>query len=139
MPRGGQNSLALQRDIWLTTCLAWDADSCWEWPWQKRNGYGQLAKQQAHRVLYERLREPIPTGMQLDHLCRNRACVNPWHLEIVTQRENCRRAALAVHATCKNGHPLNDTDERGYRRCRPCTLERKRRMDRHLRAIGRKK
>lgn len=49
----------------------------------------------AHRVVYEALVGPIPDGLQLDHVCRNRACVNPAHLEPVTALENTRRSALA--------------------------------------------
>src|SRR5580698_2584776 len=70
-------------------------ESCWNWKGGKTNGYGcfQIAKVnfRAHRLAYELLRGPIPTGLHLDHLCRNRSCVNPDHLEPVTQRENTLR------------------------------------------------
>ena len=60
---------------------------CWIWPGALRDdGYGP------HRLVWERLRGPVPAGMQLDHLCEQHDCVNPDHLEPVTQLENLRRA-----------------------------------------------
>lgn len=81
-----------------------------------------------HRFVWELLVGPIPSGMHIDHLCRNRACVNPAHLEVVTAAVNVRRSPVAVAAInarkthCSRGHSLDDayTDGRG-RRCRPCT------------------
>lgn len=74
------------------------ASGCWLWCKSMRSdGYGQVlsgrAKIPAHRHIYERLIGPIPDELQLDHLCRNPRCVNPAHLEPVTQRENIRRSA----------------------------------------------
>lgn len=74
------------------------ATGCWEWQHQTiRNGYGRgsfggVAKL-AHRHYYEQARGPIPDGTELDHLCRNRRCVNPEHLEPVTRATNTRRGA----------------------------------------------
>lgn len=75
---------------------------CWPWLGTKsRLGYGTAATKvagrtnQAHRVVYEALVGPIPTGLELDHLCRNTSCVNPSHLEPVTHAENMRRMGLA--------------------------------------------
>lgn len=73
---------------------------CWEW--QKALSTGGYAttvqdgrQTYAHRAFFERAKGPIPPGLQIDHLCRNRRCVNPDHLEPVTQAENVRRGALS--------------------------------------------
>lgn len=80
----------------------------------------------AHRLAWERQHGPIPPGMTIDHLCRNPACVNTEHLELVTHQLNCQRAA-AARTHCPHGHPY--TDENSYRRpngtryCRTCHRE----------------
>lgn len=111
---------------------------CWEWRGyvDKARGYGQLSingkKREAYRVAYELWSAIVPAGLDLDHLCRNRLCINPAHLEPVTRGENCRRGFGACGLNhrkthCKNGHPFdyeNTYTANGTRRkCRACTNE----------------
>lgn len=114
-------------------------NGCWDWiGYRNKNGYGWATLRgkiytSAHRVLWERLRGPIPKGMVLDHLCRNRACVNPDHCEVVTPQVNtmrgfgpCARHARKTH--CPQGHEYSESNTiRGInpngntrRRCRIC-------------------
>jgi hypothetical protein len=115
-------------------------DGCWEWVGPKNDsGYGVTfarrigRREQAHRVAWELQRGPIPDGLQIDHLCRNRACVNPDHLEPVTQRENLIRGmgtpGLRYRAThCVNGHLFDEANtyitKWGTRNCRACSTQR---------------
>lgn len=98
---------------------------CWEWLGHKANGYGRFSvndrEVQAHRLVYELFVGQIPEGLQIDHLCRNPGCVNPKHLEPVTQEENILRGesycAIATRKTeCKNGHPFTPENTRIRRR-----------------------
>lgn len=84
---------------------------CWIWTKSKtRNGYGlgrfEGKGTTAHRVVYTLIKGTIPDDLDLDHLCRNRLCVNPDHLELVTRRENLFRGLQA--RGCKNGHPYSE-------------------------------
>lgn len=102
----------------------------------------------AHRVAYERWKGPIQDGLQIDHLCRVPCCVNPAHLEAVTQRENILRgtSTSAVHARkthCIAGHPLSPDNVRPYgkkggRQCRTCHARRVRERLRLIRGSKRR-
>jgi hypothetical protein len=113
---------------------------CWIWTGSLRDdGGGQFRlngrTRKAYQVSFEALVGSIPEGLELDHLCRNRACVNPTHLEPVTHRVNMLRgrtvaAAHAAKTHCPAGHPYDETNTRRYRgerRCRACKRERSQR------------
>lgn len=100
------------------------------------NGYGQFhlngRREYAHRASYILFVGPIPDGLHIDHTCRNRACIEPSHLEAVTQEVNNQRAAAANQRDhCRRGHPLEDAYRRSNGRptCRTCALERSRRYN----------
>lgn len=111
---------------------------CWEWTaYKNQDGYGQFTISHhndapAHRWYYEQVVGPVPDKLQLDHLCRNRSCVNPNHLEPVTNRENTirgrspelARRRWASYTHCKHGHEYTPENTRidtaGNRRCRQC-------------------
>ena len=103
-------------------------DDCWEWIGRLTpQGYGRdTGSGEAHRTTYQMWRGDIPEGLELDHLCRNRRCVNPWHLEPVTRAENVRRAGMTI-THCKNGHEYTPENTYwrpgpggGARDCRAC-------------------
>lgn len=127
-----QHTFAEQIDF-LRRALGRD---CWNWPARvDRDGYGRVMWNGrsclAHRVAYEVMSGPIPDGLQLDHLCRNRACVNPAHLEPVTQAENAARGVYARQTHCVAGHEYTPENTylrpNGNRDCRACIRERSRR------------
>jgi len=105
-------------------------NGCWVWKGQiSSNGYGHFwwagRMSTAHRFSYEFFREFIPDNLEPDHLCRNRSCVNPDHLELVTRSVNMKRGLLGGHRThCKRGHPYSGDNlyvyPDGRRLCRAC-------------------
>jgi hypothetical protein len=116
----------------ISTKIAVDPNGCWLWTGAKTRGYGSASfdgrRYRAHRLTYELLVGPIPEGLTLDHLCRVTACVNPAHLEPVTQKENIRRGETGENMRskthCPMGHPFDEKntylDPKGHRRCREC-------------------
>lgn len=142
------------------------SSGCWEWQGPKsHNGYGVLSLPQnlkellgsrVHRITYQIYVGDIPEGLQLDHLCRNRPCVNPQHVEPVTAKENIRRGETGKHnkhrgwlyqrmtTACVHGHPYDEKNTRiykGKKDCRECDRIRsrkkteKRRMEREGRNV----
>jgi hypothetical protein len=109
---------------------------CWEWTGANNgDGYGKFCKKYVHRIAYEQIIGVIPDGLQIDHLCRNRLCCNPTHLELVTSRENTLRgesimAQEAKRTHCIHGHELSGSNlivrKNGNRDCRLCRMYRKR-------------
>ncbi len=115
---------------------------CWEWTGSCHWGYGQfwngIKQVKAHRFSYEFFNGKVPDGLDLDHLCRNRKCVNPDHLEPVTRSINCLRGAgrfraglvKSARTHCQHGHPYTPENTyirpEGYRCCRTCRLLQKR-------------
>lgn len=122
---------------------------CWLWPRGKSNtGYGNYANKfrkvcNAHKSCYELFRGVVPAGLQLDHLCRVRHCVNPWHMEIVTNRENAQRGIRSSATKCLHGHMYDEKNTRYriskfgtiFRDCRACQRYRDRRRRNQTHAI----
>jgi hypothetical protein len=118
----------------LLSNISVDANGCWNWGLTIDNqGYGRIGLKQkkglAHRIAYQELVGPIPDGLVLDHLCRNRKCCNPSHLEPVSNRENILRgtsqsAINSAKVCCTNGHEFDAGNTRydklGKRHCRKC-------------------
>ncbi len=116
-----------------------DVNGCWLWMGTQQKGYGRFgangAMILAHRHAYKSLVGPIPKGLELDHLCRVRGCVNPSHLEPVTRLVNVRRGAgHGSEKACPSGHPYDEENTMhrgdGSRVCRTCNRERCRRYRR---------
>ncbi len=130
------------KDLWYIGCricilprIQYKGVPCWNWQGVTQNGYGKLGRKYrqfaAHRFMYAWLVGPLPSGKepQLDHLCRNRACVNPIHLELVPMAVNTHRKWLAK-THCKNGHLREGNlwiNQRGHATCKTCALAHQRR------------
>jgi hypothetical protein len=126
-------------DLWAKAARNVPEGDCWEWLGViNASGYGTFkrsgSRYMAHRWTYEQLVGPIPEGLTIDHLCRNRSCVNPVHMEPVTRGENTIRgggtyvaaAIKRAQTNCKHGHEYTTentyidpkTDRRSCRTCR---------------------
>jgi hypothetical protein len=128
------NSLAARLRFWNKVEAG---DGCWVWLGAlEHRGYGKFwlsgRHVAAHRFAYETCVGPIPEGLCVDHLCGDKRCVNPAHMETVTSRENtlrCGKAPASINArktACPKGHPYDEANtyfspsSRGGRHCRAC-------------------
>jgi len=127
-------------NIWKFIKIPKDPKGCWIWLGHlSYNGYGRLRFGMkdffAHRFVWEYLVGEIPKGLNIDHLCRVKKCVNPDHLEPVTQKINNNRGLGNQNKKkthCIHGHPFNEKntykDNVGSRHCRPCRVNDARRF-----------
>jgi hypothetical protein len=140
----------MQTKIRLDECPVDGLDpKCWTWiAALTSRGYGSVSHGgriwSSHKLAYELLVGAVPDGLQIDHLCKNKPCCNPAHLEAVTGKVNCERTNAAQKTRCVNGHPLvgpnliikSRPNGRTIRNCRVCALDagrRKRAATRHNR------
>lgn len=150
-----KTTTSVEERFWAKVDKRGSADHpfCWVWTaYTLPNGYGMFnlgegQKDYSHRIAYAWLVEPIADGLVTDHLCRNRACCNPAHLEPVTQRENVRRGDSRLHVPawqaasaatkraldhCKHGHAFDEANTirraSGGRDCRACQAAYQRRL-----------
>jgi len=100
-----------------------EVTGCWLWlGYTDKNGYARVNSQNAHRVFFVEHVGPVPDGFDVDHLCKRRDCVNPAHLESVTEQENILRITRTVtyqgrsFEICRNGHPLTGDNLRLHNR-----------------------
>ena len=113
----------------------WDkvekTDSCWNWIGAKdKDGYGHFKLKDknmaTHRFVYELIKGKISHELEIDHLCRNRKCVNPNHMEPVTHKINIQRGDSGLHNAlkthCPQGHEYNKENTMFYRNLRKCRV-----------------
>jgi hypothetical protein len=142
----------------LTQGLLYPENGCWVWPWSlDKDGYATNSKayevlgtNRVHRALYILLIGPIPDGLQLDHTCRNKPCINPAHMEPVTNLENKLRS-LPFHTQvshCVRGHEFTEentfifppeSSHAGERLCKECNRIRAREAGARYRARRRRR
>lgn len=126
-----------------------DTNACWNWTSNKHNlGYGLFKLNNvnwyAYRVSYFLFNGILPKNLELDHLCRNRLCINPDHLEAVTHQENCKRGNIGLFwkskTHCPQGHEYNEENTyknpfTNRRYCRICKEESKKRLKRERQLV----
>ena len=130
--------MTIDKHVWRILIRSRVEGECYVWHGAiAANGYGRITFRgvdtTVHRAAYELANGPIPVGLQVDHLCRNRACWRPSHLEAVTQRENLLRGEGATGTNarkteCVHGHPFDDANtyrnkKDGTRQCRACNRD----------------
>lgn len=128
------NNIITQKNLYRFWDKVLFTTDCWEWQrGLDKDGYGQLTintkKIKPHRFSYELYKGKIPEGLEIDHLCRNRKCVNPNHLELVTHQENIKRGDKTnlglynkVKTHCKRGHEFNKENSYFYKTQRMCKI-----------------
>jgi len=120
------------------------SSGCWQWQGPTNYGYGRFYSRgvtyRAHRAAYELLVGPVPIGLEMHHLCHNRACVNPSHLQPIERHDHWLLGTSvslfnATKETCVNGHPFTEENTHIYekagrkvRHCRACGRERVRKQ-----------
>lgn len=147
----GKSTSVLTRAVRHTEFMEPYPTGCWVFTGSNHNGYGMInvdrRPQGVHRAVWEYLNGPIPKPLEIDHLCRNRACWNPSHLEVVTRTVNVQRglgpevakrtiriamvasvAKKRAQTHCLRGHLLTPDNvyvcKRGHRNCRQCGRQR---------------
>jgi len=124
-----KNQIIRDKKKYITERIKVDDNGCWNYPHSVNvKGYSRIQGNYAHRVSYELFKSKIPEGLTIDHLCKNKICINPEHLEAVTGVENVRRsdAAPSINARkthCIRGHLLSGNNlkmSQGKRQCRTC-------------------
>lgn len=147
MANEAENAVTFEERLWAKVARCAD-DECWQWTASTNGiGYGKIHRAgkylSAHRVVYELVNGPIHEGLEIDHLCNNRGCVNPAHLEAVPHVVNVLRSDSpasrnALKTRCPHGHEYTEQNtliDGGGRKCRECVRQRQQGYDQRRRLI----